>query len=122
MSLIVHRFEVPVDNQWHQHWLNGSLLHVAARRPSVVEFWAQYNTEADLFSREYIVVPTGAELPDVAGWLHAGTCISGAHVYHLVTRKPQGSVPYLRQGKQVEVLKQVEITDPSKGVPHDGYG
>jgi hypothetical protein len=121
MSLVVYRFEVPVDGKWHRHWVNGSILHVASRRPDIVEFWAQHSTTADLYSREFIVVGTGQELPDVAGWLHAGSCLSGPYVWHLIQRRPQGEVPYMRQGAPaVEVVKQVQLDYVSKGDSSDG--
>jgi len=96
--LTIHRFEVPVDGVWHNHWINGPVLHVAARRENVVEFWAQYNDTGDLSHRAFIVVGTGMVLPDVAGWMHVGSCLINRYVWHLIECRPQGALPMVRSG------------------------
>jgi hypothetical protein len=32
----IHRYEVPVDDQWHGYDLGGDVLHVSARNPRIV--------------------------------------------------------------------------------------
>lgn len=35
----VLRYEVPVDDQWHEIETDGNVVHVASRGSGVVEFW-----------------------------------------------------------------------------------
>lgn len=40
MSRRVLRYEVPVDDQWHEIEVQGDVAHVGCRQADVVEFWA----------------------------------------------------------------------------------
>jgi hypothetical protein len=81
----VLRYEVPVDDEWHFHDLSGAILHVAARQPDVVEFWA-YSSGGPTLTRAFTVFGTGHPLPE---WAtpdrHRGSVITagGALVWHL---------------------------------------
>lgn len=85
MSRSMHRYEVPVDGQWHTFTLTGSPVAVAAGEPHIVEFWAEHDDAAGRTDRAFRVFGTGQPLPDGAVW--AGTCarISGL-VWHLYER------------------------------------
>lgn len=80
------RYEVPVDDQWHPHDLSGQVLHVSARNPRIVEFWA-LNDGGPAVRREFRAFGTGQPLPEDA-WRHAGSVIvaGGALVWHLMER------------------------------------
>ncbi|MBM0235939.1 hypothetical protein JNW88_00355 [Micromonospora sp. ATA32] len=84
------RFEVPVDDRWHILTLPGPIVHIATRRPDVVEVWATtdgcYPQEHDLR-----VYGTGEPYPaDCGNVCHVGTAIApgGALVWHLMQRGP----------------------------------
>ncbi len=77
------RYEVPVDDEWHAVRLQGDIVHVAARRPDVVEFWAEHHGNKGFeVDRRFRVYGTGQ--PCVEG-VHVGTAIAagGALVWHL---------------------------------------
>jgi hypothetical protein len=76
------RYEVPVDDQWHQHDLSGAVLHVASRRPEVVEVWALDGGGAT-YPRRFRVYGTGQ--PIDGEWRHIGTALAveGVLVWHL---------------------------------------
>lgn len=57
------RYEVPVDDQWHKVELTGRILHVACRKPGIVEFWA-FSGEEGPFTVQFTVVGTGHEIKD----------------------------------------------------------
>ena len=82
------RYEVPVDDQWHVHDLAGPIVHVAARDPRVVEFWA---LDEDGWTRdsEFRVFGTGHPLPE-GRLVHHGTVIvaDGRLVWHLIEGRP----------------------------------
>jgi hypothetical protein len=83
----IHRHEVPVDDQWHTLALSGTVLHVAARDPAVVELWTLVGTEPSRWW-EFRVFGTGQLLPAVVGE-HVGTALAGPHqmlVWHLFRR------------------------------------
>jgi hypothetical protein len=44
----IHRYEIPVDDRWHILGLSGPVVHVASRRPNVVEVWAIRNGGPEL--------------------------------------------------------------------------
>lgn len=48
---VIHRYEIPVDDQVHQITIGHGLLHVAARRRDVVEVWAFAPTEGNAVTR-----------------------------------------------------------------------
>lgn len=78
----VLRHEIPVDDAVHELVLRGPILHVATRRPDVVEVWVQ--DEERTRGVRLLVVGTGQPWPDNA--VHFGTAIApgGALVWHLL--------------------------------------
>ncbi len=85
------RYEVQVDDEWHDIALTGDILHVAARTPHAVEIWAWSRPWCDAQERTFRVFGTGHEIatPENRGWLtHVGTavCAGGRIVWHLVER------------------------------------
>lgn len=92
-GLKIFRYEVPVDDRWHELRIGGDPLHVAARVSSVVEFWAFEPGEYPS-TRHFRVVGTGQPIP--AGenrWLNSryhGSAITagGAMVWHLIEEAP----------------------------------
>ena len=83
-SPVIHRYEIPVDDQVHQITIGLGLIHVAARKRDVVEVWAYAPTGNSAMTRSFLVVGTGQPCP-VGTW-HAGTAITpdGQLVWHLL--------------------------------------
>jgi len=83
----IFRYEVPVDDKWHDFELFGDPLAVGARRLDTVEFWALNAGPTLVQQRSFMVVGTGQELPDNYQ-RHWGTAIAGngALVWHLLER------------------------------------
>ncbi|MGW4028215.1 DUF7352 domain-containing protein [Streptomyces sp. NPDC004838] len=81
----IFRFEVPVDDQWHDISGCGTPLHVDCRAPRIVEFWAWRRD--DLPDRRLRVFGTGDPIPD--GSRHIGTAIApgGQLVWHLLEQR-----------------------------------
>ena len=95
----VLRYEVPVDDQWHDI-VAGEALYVDCRRYDTVEFWALEGTE---FTQTLRVFGTGQPLPDEP-LKHVGTALSpefqertatggrgasrGELVWHLFRKEP----------------------------------
>jgi hypothetical protein len=78
---VIYRYEVPVDDKWHEVALSGDIVHVASRRRGVVEFWV-HQTHSGLVARVFRVYGTGHPLP--AGMIHRGTALDGPLVWHLM--------------------------------------
>jgi hypothetical protein len=79
----IYRYEVPVDGQWHDLELTGTVLHVASRQPDAVEIWALQGCDAPTGHR-YQVFGTGQPLPETA-MAHVGTALApGGLVWHLI--------------------------------------
>jgi hypothetical protein len=83
----IHRYQVPVDDQWYTLSLSGAVLHVAARDPAVVELWALVGIELPRWW-EFRVFSTGQPLPAWCGE-HVGTTLAdgGRFVWHLFRRE-----------------------------------
>lgn len=81
----VLRYEVPVDDQPHGFALSGPIVHVAARLPNVVEFWALDSDLAGYDARHFQVYGTGHQIPE--GWGHVGSALVGPFVWHLFEKK-----------------------------------
>lgn len=77
----VHRYEIPVDNQWHTLELSGAIVHIATRSANKVEVWA-LDSGGPLVARSFRVYGTGHDLPDSAR--HVGTALTGRLVWHLM--------------------------------------
>lgn len=82
MTAQIFRFEVPVDDQWHDIPGCSTPLHVACRHADTVEFWAWRRD--DLPARRLRVFGTGHLIPD--GTHYRGTTIApgGRLVWHLI--------------------------------------
>ena len=78
----VLRHEIPVDDQVHEVVLRGPILHVATRRPEVVEVWCQ--DENRTRGVRLLVVGTGHPWPDGAFYLGTAIVPGGALVWHLL--------------------------------------
>lgn len=87
----IYRYEVPVDDRWHIITLTGDVLHVAARKPDLVELWAVANQDPPDKHR-YRVFGTGHPLPGKVETtathgplVHVGTALAadGRLVWHL---------------------------------------
>jgi hypothetical protein len=81
MAGVIHRFEVPVDDRWHEISGCGTPIHVDCRDPRIVEFWAWRRD--DLPARRLRVFGTGQQIPD--GTQYRGTTLAanGQLVWHL---------------------------------------
>lgn len=88
MSGVIYRYEVPVDDKWHEIDLSGPIVHVAGRRTSVVEFWA-FNQGSLARRRAFRVYGTGQPLDDDCG-MHVGTVVHPTLVWHLFSRNTPG--------------------------------
>lgn len=82
----IYRFEVPIDDQWHEFKLTGHILHVGSRSEGVVEFWAHQIEGNPLETVQLRVFGTGHEMPVAS--IYRGTTIApdGYYVWHLVER------------------------------------
>lgn len=78
----IYRYEVPVDGRVHPIELGGDILHVAARDPRVVEFWALHGQRQPGI-RRFRVYGTGQPLP-IGDLVLCGTAIAGPLVWHLI--------------------------------------
>lgn len=84
MAITIHRYEVPVDDSWHALPLSGDLLHVAARRPDVVEVWA-FSDGSTAMTRTFRAFGTGQPIPKGDPLTYAGTALApGGLVWHLI--------------------------------------
>lgn len=91
------RYEVPIDDEWHEI-VAGEALHVDCRQFTTVEFWALEGTE---FTQTLRVFGTGHPLPNEP-LRHVGTALSpfaperqtmrgtprGELVWHLFRKEP----------------------------------
>lgn len=83
----VHRYMVPVDDQWHQLALTGDPLYAASRDPAFVEFWAIARDDTEPVERWFRVYGTGHPLStdpgDRAQYVGTAITASGVLVWHL---------------------------------------
>ena len=80
------RYEVPVDDCFHEFALSGEVLHVACRDPQAakVEFWA-LDTGGPPVQRGFVVAGTGQPLPWPPGARYVGTALAAnGLVWHLL--------------------------------------
>jgi len=87
----IYRYEVPVDDRWHEVALYGDPIHVDCRQLNIVEFWAIHCEARDsvpTWTRSFMVVGTGHELPPDY-WRTWGSVIApgGLLVWHLIERR-----------------------------------
>lgn len=83
MTMQVLRYEISVDDQWHSINMLGRIIHVATRRPDVVEMWGL--DDDCLATRQFKVFATGEPMPIGLDLCHVGTAIvpGGELVWHL---------------------------------------
>lgn len=79
----MYRYEVLVDDQWHQFELRGPIRHVAARRADAVEFWAEHDDHAVPTHERLLVVGTGHSWPPGSEWVGTALAPRGL-VWHLL--------------------------------------
>jgi hypothetical protein len=85
MSRRVFKYTVLVDDQPHSFKLTGSPLHIEAPYPGeAVDFWAEHDDEALEFTRTYLVVGTGHELPKCTRYIGTAKVPRVGLVWHLV--------------------------------------
>jgi hypothetical protein len=78
----VFRYEVPVDDEWHEVQLTGPIVHVAAHfgQVSPLHFWALSGV-GEPHPARLRVFGTGHQVPDDAEY--RGTAIIEPLVWHL---------------------------------------
>ena len=78
----VYRYEVPVDDAWHEITLSGPIMHVACRYGNIamVHFWALAGARTPYTAR-LRVYGTGHDIPLDAAY--RGTAIAEPLVWHL---------------------------------------
>lgn len=84
------RWDVPVDDAWHVVPLSGAVVHVAARRPDVVELWAVDSGAEWREPRRFRVFGTGWPIPDDVQFrvVGAAAAAGGSLVWHLIEQWP----------------------------------
>jgi hypothetical protein len=85
MSRSVWKFEVPVDDQWHEISmpLPARVLHVDCQGGfGTVQVWAEVTPDGDdTDTRKMRAFGTGFEIPNGAS--HVGTGLAGPFVWHV---------------------------------------
>jgi len=85
MSARIFRYEVPVDDQWHEVKLLGNPLAVGCREVAVVEFWARaYDDGSVGYRRRFMVVGTGHPFPSHLRYWGTAVAPGGSLVWHLL--------------------------------------
>ncbi len=99
MTRRIFRYEIKVDNDWHEFKFGGDVLHVNSPGPEVVEFWTtNRGDDTDKAPRLLKVFGTGQtlEIPDGYQTVsYCGTTICPIHyplsrsVWHLYEAEPK---------------------------------
>jgi hypothetical protein len=78
----VFRYEVPIDDVWHDIELTGPVVKVACRESNrrVVQFWA-LDGAGSPYTGRFRVFGTGDEVPDNV--VYKGTGIAEPYAWHL---------------------------------------
>lgn len=92
-DLAIYRHEVPVDDCWHEIELTGPIIHVAARRPETVEFWAIHDASLPVTVPSFLVVGTGQPIESWGAskphrYVGSAVTAGGALVWHLLANGP----------------------------------
>lgn len=82
----IHRFEVPVDGEWHTIRLTGGPIFVACREIHVVEFWARSADPKFSVDRIFRVFGTGHAITNPARYVGTAIAPGGRLVWHLMER------------------------------------
>ncbi|WP_405187328.1 hypothetical protein OG582_40625 (plasmid) [Streptomyces anulatus] len=106
---VIHRYEIPIDDQNHRFTIGQGPLHFACRQDGKVEFWAYAPTTTSTLTREFTVVGTGHPLP-VGTW-HVGTAIApgGSLVWHVLEQ----ALPLQQAQGETRVEVRVEASGDS---------
>jgi hypothetical protein len=82
----IYRYEIPVDDDWHQFQLSGPVVHVACRNGDYkkVHFWA-LAAAGEPYTAALRVFGTGHGVPD--GTVYRGTAIAEPLVWHLFEKE-----------------------------------
>ena len=83
-SMIMARFVQPVDDEAHEHVMNGTPV-AAATLPTgdAVEFWAELNLVAPGPPRRFRIFGTGHQLPPNVRWVATCRRHASGLVWHL---------------------------------------
>lgn len=81
---VIYRYEVPVDDQWHELTLSGAVVHVDSRRIASIEVWALCS-DGPTTRRQFRVYGTGQPI-DEPNLRHVGTAVAPTLVWHLMER------------------------------------
>jgi hypothetical protein len=109
MTAVIYRYEIPVDDRWHDLPLRGPIIHVASRQPDVVEVWALHNASAPLRANRFIVIGTGHPFPADGGYLATALAPHGL-VWHLLAVDPYLAIDRRAAPPTATVTR--EATDP----------
>jgi hypothetical protein len=83
MTRRVLRWEVPVDDEWHEFSMPiGEILHVGAKDHGTVSFWSIGDSAYANRTRTFRAFGTGQPLPLEAG-RYIGTAVIPPLVWHL---------------------------------------
>ena len=82
MSRRMLQYEIPVNDEPHD-FLVGEPVHIAAVRPSLVEFWAEWDDDVEEQRRTFQVFGTGYPLPHNAVWVGTTERTPEGLVWHL---------------------------------------
>ena len=84
----LHQYSVPADDQWYELPLTGDVVHVAARSPHVVDFWAWRRPWRDAQPHWFRVYVDDQPVDTPGSVCHLGTvvCEGGRYVRHLIER------------------------------------
>lgn len=86
----IYRYEIPIDDRWHEVDMTGDIVHVAARELEVVEVWAFAGDHPPVI-RDLRVFGTGHPIPtgyNGGAVGHVGTALvrNSGLVWHLLQR------------------------------------
>jgi hypothetical protein len=87
---VIRRYQVPTGAGWKERTLRGPVLHVGARDPDVVEFWAVYDEMLVSYRRDFQVITSEVDVPRNA--IYHGSVVwrasvnHGDEVWHLISR------------------------------------
>ena len=87
MSRAIYKYEIPIDDQWHEFTmpLQARVVHIGAQQADAVCAWAEVATGGDeIVKRSFRIFGTGHPIP--SGAVHQGSVISGAFVWHAYAR------------------------------------
>lgn len=87
MSARILRYEVPVDNRWHEI-TSLRPLAVGCRFRDIVEFWAWEFPNITPVTHQYKVVGTGQPIDEDVEYIDTVTAPGGRYIWHLTRRLP----------------------------------